>query len=49
VGIGARPLLVISIFLMGAGIQVFLFGLITELIVSQKKRTTTDYSIREQS
>jgi glycosyltransferase involved in cell wall biosynthesis len=49
VGIGARPLLVISIFLMGAGIQVVLFGLITELIVSQKKRTTTDYSIREQS
>jgi glycosyltransferase involved in cell wall biosynthesis len=49
VGIGARPLLVISIFLMGAGIQIFLFGLITELIVSQKKRTTPDYSIRERS
>lgn len=48
-GIGARPLLFICIFLMGIGIQIFLFGLITELIVSQKKRTTADYSIREQS
>jgi glycosyltransferase involved in cell wall biosynthesis len=49
IGIGTRPLLFISIFLMGVGIQIFLFGLITELIVSQKKRTTADYSIREQS
>jgi glycosyltransferase involved in cell wall biosynthesis len=49
VGIGARPLLFICFFLMGIGIQIFLFGLITELIVSQKKRTTPDYSIREQS
>ena len=48
-GIGSRPLLFISIFLMGTGIQIFLFGLITELIVSQKKRTTADYSIRERS
>jgi hypothetical protein len=48
-GIGTRPLLFISIFLMGVGIQIFLFGLITELIISQKKRTTADYSIREQS
>ncbi len=48
-GIGARPLLFIAIFLMGIGIQILLFGLITELVISQKKRTTTDYSIREQS
>lgn len=47
-GIGARPLLFIAIFLMGIGIQIVLFGLITELVISQKKRTTTDYSIREQ-
>ena len=46
--IGARPLLFITIFLMGIGIQIMLFGLIAELIISQRKRSTQDYSVREQ-
>jgi glycosyltransferase involved in cell wall biosynthesis len=46
--IGPRPLLFLAIFLMASGIQIVLVGLITELVISQKKRTTTDYSIREQ-
>ncbi len=46
--IGPRPLLFISFFLMGIGIQIVLFGLIAELIIHQKKQTTRDYSIREQ-
>lgn len=46
--IGPRPLLFLAIFLMASGIQIVLVGLITELVISQKKRTTSDYSIREQ-
>jgi len=47
--IGPRPLLFISFFLMGIGVQILLFGLIAELIIHQKKRTGQDYSIREQT
>ncbi|MDH5751039.1 MAG: glycosyltransferase family 2 protein [Deltaproteobacteria bacterium] len=47
--IGPRPLLFITFFLMGIGIQVLLFGLIAELVIHIRKWDLPDYSIREQS
>lgn len=46
--IGPRPLLFISFFLMGAGLQIILFGLLAELLISQRRRPgLEDYAIRE--
>ena len=46
VGIGARPLLLLSVLLMVLGIQLVSMGLIAEMIAHQARRTE-DYAVRE--
>ena len=49
VSIGTSPLLIISFFLMGGGIQVFTIGLLAELVVHNRERDDIpNYSIRDQ-
>jgi len=50
ISIGTSPLLIISFFLMGGGIQIFTIGLLAELIVHNRERDDMpNYSIRDQS
>ena len=46
IGIGTRPLLLFSVFLMVLGIQLVSMGLIAEMIAHQARRTE-DYAVRE--
>ena len=46
VGIGTRPLLQLSVLLMGLGIQLVSMGLIAEMMVHHARRTE-DYSVHE--
>ena len=49
VSIGTSPLLIISFFLIGGGIQVFTIGLLAELVVHNRERDDIpNYSIRDQ-
>lgn len=49
ISIGTSPLLIISFFLMGGGIQVFTIGLLAELVVHNRERDDIpNYSIRDQ-
>lgn len=48
--IGSSPLFAISIFLMGSGVQVFVMGMLSELIVHNKERDNKkSYSIAKMS
>lgn len=48
--IGASPLFAISIFLLGSGVQVFVMGMVSELIVHHKERDNKKaYSIKKMS
>ena len=48
--IGSSPLFLISIFLLGSGVQIFIVGMLTELIVHNKERDKKkSYSIKKKN
>ena len=48
--IGSSPLFLISIFLLGSGVQIFIVGMLAELIVHNKERDKKkSYSIKKKN